>query len=85
MRSCLLSPKFFNVVNKVLASTVSSDMYHSQLRLTIIQFLNKIMKLDRDFIPLVLSEINLVKFLKYNLLDGDNSAIHIIVEFLQNF
>ena len=86
MRSSLLSPKFFNVVNKVLAQMVSKETYNSQLRISIIQFLNRIMKLNREFVPLILNEVNLESFLSLNLLSQDAAFTSgIAVEFLQNF
>ena len=75
MRSCLLSPKYYQVVNRVLTSLISSDEHNLYLRATVIHFLNKIMKLDREFISLILKDINLEKFLKINLFDGDQSNI----------
>lgn len=85
MRSCLLSPKFYTVVNQVLARMVSSDKESFSLRATILQFLNKIIKLDRDFVPLILEDIDLKKFLRINLFQGEPSGMQLVVDFLQNF
>lgn len=85
MRSCLLSPKFYNVVNRVLATMASDSSVPSSLRLTIIQFLSKIMKLDRDFVPLILTDLDLKQFLKSNLFFGDISGSQLVVDFMQNF
>lgn len=85
MRSCLLSPKFYSVVNKVLARILSSSQHDYSLRISILRFLNKTMKVDKDFIPLILGDIDLEKFIKLNLFDQDSSGISYIFEFLQNF
>eukprot|EP00347_Sterkiella_histriomuscorum_P017580 403348792 len=85
MRSCLLSPKYFNIINKVLAQMTSDQQYSQQLRMTIIQFLNKIMKIDREFIHLIYNEIDLTRFLHLNLFSRDSSGLQLTVEFLQNF
>ncbi len=61
---------------------LSQGNQNSQLRMTIIHFLNKIMRLDKEFIPLVLREIDLKEFLKISLFDNENSGTQLIVEFL---
>ena len=43
------------------------------------------MKLDRDFVALVLGDLNLEAFLRINLFEGEASGIQLVVEFLQNF
>ena len=53
--------------------------------MTIIQFLGKIMRLDREFVPLVLKDIDLKQFLCVNLFFGDISGSQLVVSFLQNF
>ncbi len=63
LRSCLLSPKFFPVINKVLTQILSKDDSDYHLRSYILKFLNKIMKVDKDFIPLIMNEINIEHFL----------------------
>lgn len=41
------------------------------------------MKLDRDFVPLVLNDVDLEEFLRINLFYvGDASGIQLVVEFL---
>jgi len=75
MRSCLLSPKFYNVVNRVLAKMVSKEDVNLPLRQTIIQFLCRILKLDKDFTPLILEDLNIASFIKSNLFLGDPSGI----------
>ena len=75
MRSCLLSPKFYKVVNSVLARMISSDTSSPHMRSTILHFLNKIIKLDRDIVPLVLNDIDLEAFLKINMFTGESSGI----------
>ena len=80
MRSCLLSPKFYNVVNRVLARIVSAPS--GPLRAAVLQFLNKIMKLDRDFVPLVQNDLDLPMFLAVNLFDGDASGMQLVIDFL---
>jgi hypothetical protein len=85
MRSCLLSPKYFNVVNQVLAQIISSEKHDYTLRLTILIFLTKILKVDRDFVPLVLAEIDLKNFIKINIFNSDSTGISYVLEFLQNF
>jgi hypothetical protein len=85
MRSCLLSPKFFNVVNKVLAQIISSEAHDHTLRFTVLGFLTKILKVDKDFVPLILSEIDLKNFLKINIFNTDSTGIPQVFEFLQNF
>lgn len=40
------------------------------------------MKLDRDFVPMVLADLDLEAFLKHNLFYGDASGIALVVEFL---
>jgi len=40
------------------------------------------MKLDRDFIPLVLSDLHLDSFLRINLFEGEPSGIQLVIEFL---
>jgi hypothetical protein len=64
---------------------VSSDKESFSLRATILQFLNKIIKLDRDFVPLILEDIDLKKFLRMNLFQGEPSGMQLVVDFLQNF
>lgn len=85
MRSCLLSPKFYNVVNRVLAKMVSDSAVPSNLRLSIVQFLGKLMKIDRDYVSLILADIDLKQFLRANLFFGDVSGSQLVVSFLQNF
>ena len=85
MRSCLLSPKFYSVVNKILARILSSPEHDYSLRVAILRFLNKTMKVDKDFIPLVLNDMDLETFIKINLFNSDSSGISYIFEFLQNF
>lgn len=75
MRSCLLSPKFYNVVNRVLAKMVSKEDVSQSLRHTIIQFLCRILKLDKDFSPLILEDLNIAAFIRNNLFLGDPSGI----------
>jgi hypothetical protein len=75
MRSCLLSPKFYNVVNTVLAKMVSKEDVNQSLRQTIIQFLCRILKLDKDFSPLILEDLNIASFIRSNLFLGDPSGI----------
>jgi len=85
MRSCLLSPKFYNVVNRVLAKMASDAAVPSNLRLSIVQFLGKLMKIDRDYVSLILADIDLKQFLRANLFFGDVSGSQLVVSFLQNF
>jgi hypothetical protein len=85
MRSCLLSPKFYNVVNRVLAKMASDTSVPSNLRLSIVQFLVKLMKIDRDYVSLILADIDLKQFLRANLFFGDASGSQLVVSFLQNF
>jgi hypothetical protein len=54
---------------------VSKDEVDLPLRQTIIQFLCKILKLDRNFIPLILEDLNLEAFIRNNLFLGDPSGI----------
>lgn len=55
------------------------------LRQTIIQFLNRIMKLDREFTPVILNDLDLNRFLAVNLFQCDASGMQLVVDFLQNF
>ena len=43
------------------------------------------MKLDRDFVALVLGDLNLEAFLRINLFEGEASGIQLVVEFLQKY
>ena len=61
---------------------MSSAESDSQLRITILKFMNKIMKVDKDFIPLVFKEIDLAKFIKLNIFGKDTSGIPSVFEFL---
>ena len=55
------------------------------MRQTIIQFLCRILKLDKDFSPLILEDLNIASFIRSNLFLGDPSGIQLVIEFLQNF
>jgi hypothetical protein len=86
MRSCLLSPKYFGVVNRVLCQKLSENSNSNQtLRLVVIEFLNKLMKMNKEFTSLIRNEINMESFLKVNLFHGDTNSIGLIMEFYTNF
>lgn len=50
---------------------VSDSNVPSNLRLAIVQFLGKLMKIDRDYVPLILADIDLKQFLRANLFYGE--------------
>ena len=84
-RSCLLSPKFFPIINKQIAKIVSDSSYSPKLRLRVMVFLKKIMRTDPDFTNLILKEINLESFVKVNLINDNIQTIQQSSEFLQSF
>lgn len=58
---------------------------NNHLRQTIIQFLCRIMKLNKEFISLILSDLDLNEFLSVNVFTGDSSGLQQSIDFLQNF
>lgn len=84
-RSCLLSPKYFNVINKQIASLVSNKKVGQQVRFRALAFLKQIMRIDPDFVALILKEIDLKEFLKTNIIHGDSLNILQSTDLLQSF
>ena len=84
-RSCLLSPKFFSVINKQVAKIVSDGSFNAKLRLRVMAFLKKIMRTDAEFTSLILKEIDLEAFLRVNIIGDECTTIQQASEFLQSF
>ena len=70
-RSYLISPKYFNVINQVLACMIFDSKYDKALISYIMQFLTKLIKNDYQFAGLILETIDLRKFITVNLLTND--------------
>ena len=67
----MISPKYFNVINQVLASMIFESKYDKALISYIMQFLTKLIKNDYQFAGLILETIDLRKFITVNLLAND--------------
>ena len=84
-RSYLISPKYFSVINQVLASMTFESKYDKALISYIMQFLTKLVKNDYQFAGLILDTIDLRKFITVNLLANDQAHIQATAEFLRCF
>lgn len=84
-RSYLISPKYFHVINKVLATMVFDSKYDKALTAYIMEFLTKLVKNDFQFAGLILDTVDLRKFIEVNLLTNDQAHIQASVEFLRCF
>ena len=84
-RSCLLTPKFFPVINKQIALIASDPTYNRRLRIRVMNFFKNIMRIDNELTPLVFAQIELEKFLQTNVIGQDNSSITAACDFLQSF
>ena len=67
-RSCLLSPRFFNVINRPITKIAYDSKYDLKLRLKVLTFLKHLIKTDHEFCPLILNELDLRAFLDSNIL-----------------
>ena len=67
-RSCLLSPKFFNVINKPIAKICFDKTFDLKLRTRVMVFLKHMIKRDHEFCQLILSELDLKAFIEANIL-----------------
>ena len=74
-RSCLLSPKFFPVINKQIASIVSNPAFSRRLRIRVMNFFKNILRLDPELAPFIFAEIDLSRFLQTNIIGQDNGCI----------
>lgn len=84
-RSCLLSPKFFPVINKQIASIVSDPAFARRLRIRVMNFFKNIMRLDQELAPIIFAEIDLSRFLQTNIVGQDNGCIQVACDFLHSF
>ena len=71
-RSCLLSPKFFSVINKPITRIAFESRFDLKLRLRVMTFLKRMIKSDHDFCQLVLRELDLKSFLEANIIGQSN-------------
>jgi len=62
-RSCLLTPRFFPVINKQIALIASDPSYNRRLRIRVMNFFKNIMRIETELTPLVFGQIELEKFL----------------------
>jgi hypothetical protein len=67
----LISPKYFSIINKVLATMVFDARYDRALNSYIMQFLTRLIKNNFQFAALVLETIDLRKFISLNMLTND--------------
>ena len=67
-RSCLLSPKFFSVINKPIAKISHDSNFDLKLRMRVMVFLKHMIKRDHEFCQLILNEIDLKSFIEANIL-----------------
>lgn len=74
-RSYLISPDYFKVINLVLATMIFSPKYSKTLTARIMGFLTKLVKHDYKFASLILSSIDLKKFIEVNLDTNDQAHI----------
>jgi hypothetical protein len=70
-RSYLISPDYFKVINLVLATMIFNPKYSKALTARIMGFLTKLVKHDYKFAGLILSSIELKKFIAVNLDTND--------------
>lgn len=84
-RSCLLSPHFFNVINKPITKISFDKKFDLKLRLRVLQFLKHMIKTDSQFCGLILQEIDLKAFIEANIIGQSSQTIHQASEFLQSF
>lgn len=75
-RSCLLSPHFFNVINKPITRISFDKKSDLKLRLRVLQFLKHMIKTDSQFCSLILSEIDLKAFVEANIIGQSSQTIH---------
>ena len=67
-RSCLLSPKFFSVINKPIAKICCDSSFDLKLRTRVMVFLKHMIKRDHEFCQLILNELDLKAFVESNIL-----------------
>jgi len=84
-RSFLISPKYFGVINRVLARMVFDGKFEKGLTAYIMEFLTKLVKHDFEFAALILETLDLRKFVEVNLYSNDAAHIQASVEFLRCF
>lgn len=70
-RSYLISPKYFSIINQVLATMVSDSRYDRALTSYIMQFLTRLVKNNHQFAALILDTIDLRKFITQNMLTNE--------------
>ena len=79
----MISPKYFNVINQVLASMIFESKYDKALILYIIKFLTKLIKSNYQFAGLILDSIDLRRFITINLLAIYEDHIQATLEFFK--
>jgi hypothetical protein len=84
-RSYLISPKYFSVINGVLAAMVFDRKRDRALTAYVMGFLTKLVKHDYDFAALILATLDLRQFIEVNLFTNDQAHIEASVEFLRCF
>lgn len=84
-RSCLLSPKFFNVINRSIAKICHDSSFDLKLRIKVMVFLKHMIKRDHDFCQLILNELDIKSFIEANILDQTQQTIQHSSDFLQCF
>ena len=67
-RSCLLSPKFFSVINKPITQIPCDARFDLKLRMRVLVFLKHMIKTDHEFCQLVLRELDLKTFIQANIM-----------------
>lgn len=67
-RSCLLSPRFFTVINKPITRIAFDSRFDLKLRLRVMVFLKHMIKSDHEFCQLVLRELDLKSFIEANIM-----------------